>query len=132
MGVDPKWGRFPICPEMSHFVLFSRICHRSGPQKGQTRTNGDKTGHFGANWETPPFRIQPHLALLKSLSSGFSHYFQGFSHDFRELSVIVSCDAAAIRIRIRIVRCQRPAKRQKHKYCETQAHFSTPTSPCWQ
>ena len=42
------------------------------------------------------------------------------------LSGIVSCDAAAIRIRIRIVRCQRPAKRQKHKRCETQAHFSSP------
>ena len=40
------------------------------------------------------------------------------------LSGIVSRDAAAIRIRIRIVRCQRPAKRQKHKRCETQAHLS--------
>ena len=47
------------------------------------------------------------------------------------LSGIVSCDAGAIWIRIRIVRCQRPAKRQKHKHCETQAHFSSPTSPCW-
>ena len=37
-----------------------------------------------------------------------------------DLSGIVSCDAAAIRIRIRIMRCQRPAKRQKHKHCETQ------------
>ena len=43
------------------------------------------------------------------------------------LSGIVSRDAAAIRIRIRIVRCQRPAKRQKHKRCETQAYFSSPT-----
>ena len=42
------------------------------------------------------------------------------------LSGIVSCDAAAIRIRIRIVRCQRLAKRQKHKPCETQAHFLPP------
>ena len=42
------------------------------------------------------------------------------------LSGIVSCDAAAIRIRIRIVRCQRPAKRQKHKHCETQARFIFP------
>ena len=48
------------------------------------------------------------------------------------LSGIVSCDAAAIRIWIRIVRCQPPTKRQKHKHCETQAHFfSSPTSPCW-
>ena len=44
----------------------------------------------------------------------------------RDLSGIVSCDAAAIRIRIRIVRCQRPAKRQKHKYCEIQAPFFPP------
>ena len=42
------------------------------------------------------------------------------------LSGIVSCDAAAIRIRTRIVRCQRPAKRQKHKHCETQARFLPP------
>ena len=47
------------------------------------------------------------------------------------LSGIVSCDAAAIRIRIRIVRCQRPAKRQKHKPCETRARFLSPTSACW-
>ena len=37
----------------------------------------------------------------------------------------------AIRIRIRIAWCQQPAKRQKHKPCETQARFSSPTSPCW-
>ena len=43
-----------------------------------------------------------------------------------DLSGIVSCDAAAIRIRIRIVRCQLPAKRQKHKHCETQTHFLPP------
>ena len=42
------------------------------------------------------------------------------------LSGIVSCDAAAIRIRIRTVRCQRPAKRQKHIPCETQARFLAP------
>ena len=47
------------------------------------------------------------------------------------LSGIVSCDAAAIRIRIRIVRCQRPAKRQKHIPCETQARLFSPASPCW-
>ena len=44
-----------MCPEMSRFV------------PGHIgRTNGDKTGHFGTNWETPPFRIHPHLALLGS------------------------------------------------------------------
>ena len=40
-----------------------------------------------------------------------------------QLSGIVSCDSDAIRIRIRIVRCQRPAKRQKHKPCETQGRL---------
>ena len=39
-----------FCPDLS----------RSGPQEGQKRTNGDKTGHFGTNWETPPFSIYPH------------------------------------------------------------------------
>ena len=70
MGVDPKWGRFPICPEinvpfcprLSSFVLFGA---QNGDKLGQARTNGDKTGHFGTNWETPPFRIHPHVALLK-------------------------------------------------------------------
>ena len=42
------------------------------------------------------------------------------------LSGIVSCDAAATRIRIRIVRYQQPAKRQKHKPCQTQGRFLPP------
>ena len=50
----------PVCP-------FVSICPRSRPQEGQKRTNGDKTGHFGTNWETPPFSIYPRLALLKPL-----------------------------------------------------------------
>ena len=37
MGVDPKWERFPICPEMSHFVtvcpLWSRFVPVLGPKK---------------------------------------------------------------------------------------------------
>ena len=73
MGVDAKWGRFPICPEMSRFVpacpLLSSFVPVPGPKKdkrGQKRTSGDKTGHFGTNWETPPFSIHPHLALLKN------------------------------------------------------------------
>ena len=52
----------PTCPVLSPFVLF---CPRSGPQEGRKRTNGDKTGHFGTNWETPPFSSYPHLALLR-------------------------------------------------------------------
>ena len=54
MGVDAKWGRFSICPEMSRFVpvcpslsSFVPICPRSGLQEGQQRTNGDRTRHFG-------------------------------------------------------------------------------------
>ena len=44
------------------------------------------------------------------------------------LSGIVSCDSAATRIRIRIVRCQRPAKRQNTNR-ETEARFSSPLLP---
>ena len=63
MGVFPNFSRnVPFCPRLSSFVP---ICPCSGPQEGQKRTNGDKTGHFGTNWETPPFSIYPHLALLK-------------------------------------------------------------------
>ena len=72
MGVDAKWGRFPMCPEMSRFVpvcpllsSFVLLGARNEDKSGQKRTNGDKTGHFGTNGETPPFSIYPHLALLK-------------------------------------------------------------------
>ena len=60
MGLDPKWGRFPICLEMSRFVP---VCPDLSEWAPKT-TNGDKTGHFGTNGETPPFRIHPHLPLL--------------------------------------------------------------------
>ena len=64
MGAFPNLSRnVPFCPRLSSFVP---ICPRSGPQEGQKRTNGDKTGHFGTNWERPPFSIYPHLALLNS------------------------------------------------------------------
>ena len=39
----------------------------------------------------------------------------------------VSCDSAAIRIRIRIARRERPTKRQKHKPCETKARGFPPS-----
>ena len=58
------WGCFPICPEMSRFVPVCPLLSPFRAQKGQKRTNGDKTGHFGTNLETPPFSIYPHLALL--------------------------------------------------------------------
>ena len=32
MEVDPKWGRFPICPEMSRFVP---VCPRLSLNKGE-------------------------------------------------------------------------------------------------
>ena len=64
MGAFPNLSRnVPFCPRLSSFVPIW------GPEsvtnRGQKRTNGDKTGHFGTNWETPPFSIYPHLALLK-------------------------------------------------------------------
>ena len=45
------------------------------------------------------------------------------------LSGIVSRDSAAVQIRIRIVRCQRPAKRRNPLPCETQARFFPPLLP---
>ena len=48
---------------------------------------------------------------------------------------IVLCDSVAMRIRIRIARCERPAQRQKPKPCETKApffpHFSSVGSQEW-
>ena len=43
-----------------------------------------------------------------------------------ELSGIVSCDSVAIRMRIRIVRCERPAKCQKTKTLRNKAPFIFP------
>ena len=55
MGVDPEWGRFPLCPEMSRFVpvcpLLSRVVLVPGPRRrkedkrGQTGTFQDKGGN---------------------------------------------------------------------------------------
>ena len=60
MGVDAKWGRFPIRPEMSRFVLvcprLSRFVPVPGPKKdkrGQTGTKRDISGRIGK---------RPHLA----------------------------------------------------------------------
>ena len=66
MGAFPNLSRsVPFCPRLSSFVP---ICPHSGRQEGQKRTNGDKMGHFGTNWETHPFSVYPHLALLKFCS----------------------------------------------------------------
>ena len=67
MGVDAKWGRFPICPEMPVLSSFVLICPRSGPpmswfvpvlgpqknKRGQTGTKRDISGQIGK---------RPHLA----------------------------------------------------------------------
>ena len=65
MGAFPNLSRdVPFCPCLSSFVLLGA---RNEDKSGQKRTNGDKTGHFGTNGETPPFSIYPHLALLNHL-----------------------------------------------------------------
>ena len=62
MGVDAKWGRFPICPEMSRFVPVCPLLSRffgpvPGPEnrdkRGQTGTKRDISGQIGK---------RPHLA----------------------------------------------------------------------
>ena len=76
--------------------------------------------------------------LTLRIFSGYSYPLGSFPFckvifgDPPKLSGIVSCDSAAMRIRIRIVRCQQPAKRQKHKPCETQGLFFSRRSLCWQ
>ena len=56
MGVDAKWGRFPICPEMSRFVPVCPLLYFLGPpergkigtkedKRGQNRTFGDTLGN---------------------------------------------------------------------------------------
>ena len=60
MGVDAKWGRFPICPEMSRFVPVCPLLSFLGPgtwtnrdKRGQTGTKRDILGQIGK---------RPHLA----------------------------------------------------------------------
>ena len=79
MGVDPKWGRFPICPEMSRLSPFVLFFSSWGPERGQMGTKEDKqdkTGHFRTNCEIPTFRIYPHLALLLFLGFFFANLGQ--------------------------------------------------------
>ena len=64
MGAFPHLSRnVPFCLHLSSFVLRGA---RNEDKSGQTRTNGDNTGHFGTNGEAPPFSILPHLALLEN------------------------------------------------------------------
>ena len=69
MGVDAKWGRSPICPEMSRFVpvcrLLSRFVPVPGPKKdkrGQMGTKRDISAQIG---KRPHLASTPILALLK-------------------------------------------------------------------
>ena len=71
MGVDATWGAFPslsrnvpFCPRLSSFVLLEA---RNGEKSGQRRTNRDKRGHFGTNWETPPVGTYGHSLSFLSL-----------------------------------------------------------------
>ena len=51
MGVDAKWGRFPICPEMSRFVpvcpVLSSLGPRTGNKRGQKGTKQDISEQIG-------------------------------------------------------------------------------------
>ena len=67
MGVDPKWGCFPICPEMSRFVpicpLFVLLGARSEDnrdKRGPTGTERDISGQMGKR----PHLGSTRLALL--------------------------------------------------------------------
>ena len=86
-----KWGYggfsqfVPKCPVLSPFVLLGA---RNGDRSRQKRTNEEKTGHFGTNWETPPFRIYPiQLSLIFPLR-GFPCFqmFERFPFFSRDLS----------------------------------------------
>ena len=49
MGAFPDLSRNVLfCPCLSSFVVLGA---RNGDKLGQKRTTGDKTGHFGTNWE---------------------------------------------------------------------------------
>ena len=47
MGVDPKWGCFPICPEMSRFVPVWPRLPPFVPVLGPKRTKEDNPGQNG-------------------------------------------------------------------------------------
>ena len=85
MGTFPNLSRNVLfCPRLSSFGLLGA---RNGDKSEQKRTNWDKTGHFGTNWETPPFGIYPHLALLKIslvIWSSFSSVLPSFLSLFHQ------------------------------------------------
>ena len=60
MGVDAKWGRFPICPEMSRFVAVCPLLSFLGPGTGTSR---DKRGQTGKKRDIlGQIGKRPHLA----------------------------------------------------------------------
>ena len=68
--VDAKWGRFPICPEMSRFVpVLSFSVLFGGPERGQIGTKEDKRGQNGDKLGNAPFSIYPYSALLKQCTT---------------------------------------------------------------
>ena len=77
MGVDAKWGRFPICPEMSRFVPVCPLLSFLGPgtrtnrdKRGQTGTKRDISGHIGK---------RPHLASTPVYQRGKNNININFS-----------------------------------------------------
>ena len=77
MGVDPKWGPFPLCPEMSHLVCVCPFLSGLSPVWAPSTTREDKRGQhrtFWGKWETSPFRIYRQLALLKLGPSQFKSH----------------------------------------------------------
>ena len=60
MGVDAKWGRFPICPEMPRFIRVCPLLSFLGPGTG---TNRDKRGQTGTKRDiSGQIGKRPHLA----------------------------------------------------------------------
>ena len=114
-------------PFSEHFPLGEHAKWRcdTPPQKGISAIPARypmKTRQMGA---IPPSAILSRKGIVR---------YGGVSRTGPLSCGIVLCDSAAVRIRIRIVRCQRPAKvakRQKHKPCETKGRFFVClTSPC--
>ena len=64
LGVDPKWGRFPICPEMSRLAPGCPLLSRFVPVPTPRRTKEDKRGENlllrGPNWGLFLYQRVPH------------------------------------------------------------------------
>ena len=115
-------------PDGVRKVCARKVCaYLSAPklaQRGSIRCADTWSKNFGqAFW--PDRHSRPRD--LKQLKCGSTDVLKASWVDPAcAVSGIVLCDAAASRIRIRIARCQRPAKCQKHKPCETQGRVFPP------